>query len=266
MAKRIRGTFSPEQIQGELRQGDSPIVLMAKGEFIPGDAVVTDADGNAVDSGGPPLVVVGDPADGEVPTWDEDTGTWVPGEGGGGGGGGDGIPIQVNGDEIGSAGVVDGPVDSVFGRTGDVVAELGDYPPALLGTGTPDASTFLRGDGTWSALPDPPDAPVVVGFVVNDGTAGINIGPMLAAPRAGEFVRCFGVVKASDGASALTFVIKRAGVSVFSAPASVSAGVASGSTFTVALSSTPLAVALHDVFTIDITSGGSAWKFTAQLE
>ena len=85
MAKRERGTFSPEQIQGALRQGDSPIVLMAKGEFIPGHAVITDAGGNAVDSGGAPLVVVGDPEEGDVPTWDEDTGTWVPGEGGGGG-------------------------------------------------------------------------------------------------------------------------------------------------------------------------------------
>lgn len=53
MAKRERGTISPEQIQGQFRQGDSPIVLMAKGAFIPGNAVVTDADGNAVDGGVP---------------------------------------------------------------------------------------------------------------------------------------------------------------------------------------------------------------------
>jgi hypothetical protein len=52
MAKRERGTISPEQIQGALRQGDSPIVLMAKGAFVPGNLVATDADGNAVDSGG----------------------------------------------------------------------------------------------------------------------------------------------------------------------------------------------------------------------
>lgn len=52
MAKRVRGTFSPEQIQGELRQGDNNVVLMAKGVFVPGNLVATDADGNAVDSGG----------------------------------------------------------------------------------------------------------------------------------------------------------------------------------------------------------------------
>lgn len=217
MAKRERGTLSPEQIQGALRQGDSPIVLMAKGAFVEGHGVQIDEGGNAVDSGGVPLVVVGDPADGEVPTWDEDTSTWVPGAGGGGGGG-DGIPIQVNGDEIGAAGVV---VDAA----------------------TP-----------------------VIGFVINDGTAGTNVGPMLAAPRAGDVQRCFGVVKASDGVLGLTFVIKRGGTSVFSAPASVLAGAAVGSTFTVTLSSTPLAIALHDVFSIDISAGSTNWQFTAQLE
>lgn len=51
MAKRERGTISPEQIQAALRQGDSPVVLMAKGEFTPGNLIATDADGNAVDSG-----------------------------------------------------------------------------------------------------------------------------------------------------------------------------------------------------------------------
>jgi len=51
MAKRERGTISPEQIQAALRQGDSPVVLMAKGEFIPGNLVATDEGGNAVDSG-----------------------------------------------------------------------------------------------------------------------------------------------------------------------------------------------------------------------
>lgn len=218
MAKRVRGTFSPEQIQGDLRQGDSPVVLMAKGEFISGNAVVTDADGNAVDSGGVPLVVVGDPEDGEVPTWDEDTSTWVPGEGGGGGGGGDGIPIQINGDEIGAAGVV---VET---------------------------------------------APPVIGFVINDGSAGANIGPMLAAPRAGDVALCFGVVKASDPSVPLGFDIKRGGVSVFASPGAVAAGVAAGTTFSVTLSAIPLAIAAHDVFSIDITSGSASWQFTAQLE
>jgi len=52
--KRVRGSISPEQIQAQFRQGNSPVVLMASGEFIPGNALVTDACGNAVDFGAAP--------------------------------------------------------------------------------------------------------------------------------------------------------------------------------------------------------------------
>jgi len=41
-------------------------------------------------------------------------------------------------------------VNSVFGRSGTVVATLGDYPPNKLGSGTPDNTKFLRGDGSWA--------------------------------------------------------------------------------------------------------------------
>jgi hypothetical protein len=49
--KRVRGTISPEQIQAQFRQGNSPVVLMAAGEFTPGNVLVTDDCGNAVDGG-----------------------------------------------------------------------------------------------------------------------------------------------------------------------------------------------------------------------
>ena len=57
MAKQVRGTISPEQFQGSLRQGDSPVMLMAKGTFVMGNALTTDTDGNAIDSGALPAVV-----------------------------------------------------------------------------------------------------------------------------------------------------------------------------------------------------------------
>ena len=57
MAKAIRGTISPEQFQGDLRQGDSPVMLMAKGTFVMGNVLTTDTDGNAIDSGASSLIV-----------------------------------------------------------------------------------------------------------------------------------------------------------------------------------------------------------------
>lgn len=107
----------------------------------------------------------------------------------------------------------------------------------------------------------------VIGFVINDGTAGTNVGPMLAAAHSGLITKCKVVTKASDGATALTFLIKKNGTNIFSANPTVAAGTASAtvSTFT-ALTSTPIVVAADDVFSIDITGGGPAWKVSIQLE
>lgn len=57
MAKTVRGTISPEQFQGPLRQGDSPVMLMAKGTFVMGNVLTTDPDGNAIDSGASSMIV-----------------------------------------------------------------------------------------------------------------------------------------------------------------------------------------------------------------
>lgn len=107
----------------------------------------------------------------------------------------------------------------------------------------------------------------IVGFIIGDGTAGTNVGPMLAATRNGTVSKCVIVVKASDASTVLTFKIKQNGTDVFSSDPTVAAATASGTVSTVtALTSTPLTVAANDVFSIDITSGTSSWKFTAQLE
>ena len=109
--------------------------------------------------------------------------------------------------------------------------------------------------------------PMVIGFVINSGGTGTNVGPELAAPRAGTITKCKIVTKVSDPSIDLTIKIKQNGTDVFSVDPTVSHGTSPGtvSTFT-ALTSSPLIVAADDVFTIDVTSGTSTWQFTAQLE
>jgi hypothetical protein len=111
------------------------------------------------------------------------------------------------------------------------------------------------------------NAPLVIGFVMATGATGTNVGPDLIAPRAGSVTKCKVVTKASDPSTDLTFKIKQNGTDVFSADPTVAHGTAGGtvSTFTT-LTSSPLAIAADDVFTIDVTSGTSTWQFTAQLE
>jgi hypothetical protein len=111
------------------------------------------------------------------------------------------------------------------------------------------------------------DIPLLgIGFILNSGATGTNVGPELTAPRAGSFTKCVIVTKASDGVTALTFKIKKNGTNVFSVDPTVAAGTAAGTVTTVTtLTTSPLPVAANDVFTLDITSGTSTWQFTAQL-
>lgn len=108
---------------------------------------------------------------------------------------------------------------------------------------------------------------IVIGFIMNTGATGTNVGPDLIAPRPGTISKCKVVTKASDATTDLTFKVKQNGTDIFSADPTVTHGTASGtiSTFT-ALTSAPLSVSADDVFTIDITSGSSSWQCTIQLE
>jgi hypothetical protein len=123
---------------------------------------------------------------------------------------------------------------------------------------TPDGFRMLYIQPQWNT---------VVGFVMNDGSTGTNKGPMLAASHDATVGRCRVVTKASDSGTALTFTIRQNGTPVFTSAPTIAAGTAPGtvSLFT-ALTVAPLPVATSDIFTIDITSGGSAWQFSAQLE
>lgn len=109
--------------------------------------------------------------------------------------------------------------------------------------------------------------PLVIGFILTSGATGTNVGPELAAPRAGSFTKCKVITKTSDASTDLTFRIKQNGVDIFSSDPTVAHGTSGStvSTFT-GLTSSPLAVAADDVFTIDVTSGTSSWQVTVQLE
>jgi hypothetical protein len=109
---------------------------------------------------------------------------------------------------------------------------------------------------------------MVIGFGIASGTTGASITPpgRLIAPRAGVITKCKVIVNTSDPATALTFDIKNNGVSVFSSARTVAAATAAGTLTSFTLSSSSIAVAADDIFTIDITSGTSSWNFTVQVE
>jgi hypothetical protein len=144
-------------------------------------------------------------------------------------------------------------------------ADLPVATTSALGAVKPDGSTITISGGVITATA--PASKLVIGFVINSGAAGTNVGPMLAAPRSASVTKCIVVTKASDATAALMFTIRQNGTAVFSTPPTVAAGTAGGtvSTFT-ALTSSPLPVGASDVFTLDITAGATAWQFTAQLE
>jgi len=107
---------------------------------------------------------------------------------------------------------------------------------------------------------------LVIGFIINNGSAGVNIGPMLPAPRSGSLTRCVVVVKAPGGAD-LIFTIRRDNVAIFDAPVTVPASAAGGDLLEFTnFTTVPFPVALDDIFSIDITQGSAAWKCTVQLE
>jgi hypothetical protein len=110
---------------------------------------------------------------------------------------------------------------------------------------------------------------LVLGFVIvaGAGGAGTDVTPMLAAPRAANIAKCKVVVKASDPSTDFVFKIKKNGTDVFSTDPTVPHGTASGTVLTfTALTSSPLAVAADDVFSMDITTGSATWALTIQLE
>lgn len=109
---------------------------------------------------------------------------------------------------------------------------------------------------------------LVIGFIINNGTPGTNVGPELPAPRAASLGSVVVVTKTSDPTTPFQFDILKNGTSIFTGTLpTVSAATSPGtvSTFT-SLTTVPLTVAKSDVFTISVIQGTSSWVTTVQAE
>lgn len=135
--------------------------------------------------------------------------------------------------------------------------------PTTLGVVKPDGSSItVDGSGILSVV-----FPLTLVFAISSGGAGTSVIPYdILAPRSGKINRCVVSVRSSDAGVPLTFRIKRNGVDIFSTDPTLAAGAPAGMTIFTNLTSTPLNVGQHDVFTMDILTGSSNWALTAILE
>ena len=102
----------------------------------------------------------------------------------------------------------------------------------------------------------------IVGFIINTGATGTDVGPILPAARTGTADTLVVVIKASDASTPLSFTINQ------NQSLAITVTVPAGTIpFTLLMFTnfvtTPLAVNQNDLFSIDITSGSSSWMFTA---
>ena len=110
----------------------------------------------------------------------------------------------------------------------------------------------------------------IIGFVMNSGVTGTNVGPVLQAVRSGTATLLSVAVKAADASTDSTFDILQNGTSIFTTPPTIPAA----SAVTIDpdtlygfddFVTTPVTITEYDVFTINITSGTADWEFTAIL-
>jgi hypothetical protein len=130
------------------------------------------------------------------------------------------------------------------------------------GTGADGNLAAYNADGslTDSGVAAGAAGTLTIGFVMNTGATGTNVGPELLAPHAGSVSTCKVRIKAADASTDLTFRINLNGSSVFTSDQTISAGTTGTVTITALTASPPpLAVSQDDVFSIDITSGTSSW-------
>lgn len=141
-----------------------------------------------------------------------------------------------------------------------------------------DMSTIGKPTRTWIQFfeglvdnPAPGQVPQIT-FLINDGSTGTNVAPVLRCPDNRPLTKCVLTVKASDASVNLTFKINRHNVtagtaSVFTASNTVAAGSTLYQKFVFTnLVAAQSNVVPDDMFTIDISSGSSSWQFTVSLE
>jgi hypothetical protein len=141
--------------------------------------------------------------------------------------------------------------------------------PNQLTNGQPADASQVMGDinAVVACINGGAASPLAMGFTLNNAAVGTNVGPMLIASRGGSFTKVKVVVKASDGATPLTFRIRQNGTDIFSSDPVLAAGTTSGTVLTfTTLTASPLPVAADDLFTIDVTSGSPFWQVTIQME
>jgi len=132
-------------------------------------------------------------------------------------------------------------------------------PHIPLAAPTP-GSWILEGGGGGGATVVPV---LIIGFGINNGDVGFNVGPMLPAPRSGTLTRLIAVIKVSD-TTACWFNIERNGVQIFGSDIVLPAGAPAGAK--VVTTGFSVTVAKDDIFTIDIDQGTANWQFVAQME
>jgi hypothetical protein len=102
---------------------------------------------------------------------------------------------------------------------------------------------------------------------IGSGATGTTIGGYLVAPLPGAITTGRIVITASHASTDLTFDIKQGGVSIFSSPRTITHGASPGAVtdLTSALTSASIAVGAANTFSLDITSGDTAWIFSVVM-
>ncbi|VVC05613.1 Uncharacterised protein [uncultured archaeon] len=121
----------------------------------------------------------------------------------------------------------------------------------------------IQGNATISQLPQ--IMSTILGFVINSGDTGNNVGPELVSSENWEIVKCTTITKTSDTSTPFEFSLNQNGNSIFSSNPILSAGTSTGNILQWNDFSS-INISANDLFTIDIIQGSSSWAATILLQ